>query len=124
LAPYATLIAAGKEIWFDARAGFTVLTAPPELARSALEAAPDAMMMIDSSGIIRFTNRQASSLFQYSHDEIVGRNIEELMPERFRARHIAHRSSYFNNLRLRPMGLGLDLYGRRQDGSEFPWKRS
>jgi PAS domain S-box-containing protein len=97
-----------------------MLTAPPELARSALEAAPDAMMMIDASGIIRFTNGQVSALFQYPHDEIIGRHIEELMPERFRARHIGHRNDYFSNLRLRPMGLGLDLYGRRRDGSEFP----
>ncbi len=78
------------------------------------------MMMIDASGIIRFTNGQVSALFQYPHDEIIGRHIEELMPERFRARHIAHRNGYFGNLRLRPMGAGLDLYGRRRDGSEFP----
>jgi two-component system, sensor histidine kinase len=104
----------------DARTGRAVLTVPPELARSALEAAPDAMMMIDASGIIRFANGQVSVLFQYPHDEIIGRHIEELMPERFRARHVGHRNGYFNNLRLRPMGLGLDLYGRRRDGSEFP----
>lgn len=97
-----------------------MLTVPPELARSALEAAPDAMMMIDASGIIRFTNRQVSVLFQYPHDEIIGRHIEALMPERFRARHVGHRNGYFSNLRLRPMGLGLDLYGRRRDGTEFP----
>jgi len=78
------------------------------------------MMMIDASGIIRFTNRQVSVLFQYPHEEIIGLHVEELMPERFRARHVGHRNGYFNNLRLRPMGLGLELYGRRQDGSEFP----
>jgi two-component system, sensor histidine kinase len=97
-----------------------VLTVPPDLARSALEAAPDAMMMIESSGIIRYANRQASALFQYPHEEIIGRLIEDLMPERFRARHVGHRDIYFCNLRLRPMGLGLELYGLRKDGSEFP----
>ena len=78
------------------------------------------MMMIDASGIIRFANRQVSALFQYPHDEIIGRHIEGLMPERFHARHVGHRNGYFRNMRVRPMGLGLDLYGRRQDGSEFP----
>jgi len=78
------------------------------------------MMMIESSGIIRFANRQVSALFQYQHDDIIGRHIEDLMPERFRARHVGHRNGYFDNVRVRPMGLGLDLYGLRQDGSEFP----
>jgi PAS domain S-box-containing protein len=78
------------------------------------------MMMIDASGIIRFANRQVSALFQYPHDRILGRHIEDLMPQRFRGRHVGHRENYFHNVRLRPMGLGLDLFGLRQDGSEFP----
>jgi PAS domain S-box-containing protein len=97
-----------------------VLTASPELARHALDAAPDAIMMIDADGAIRFANRQASALFLYPHDEIIGRHIEELMPERFRDRHLAHRQGYFRALRVRPMGVGLELYGLRQDGTEFP----
>jgi two-component system, sensor histidine kinase len=93
---------------------------PPELARSALDAAPDAMIIIDASGSIRFVNRQVSALFGYEHDEIVGRSVECLIAERFRARHIAHRDRYVSNVRARPMGAGLDLYARRADGSEFP----
>jgi PAS domain S-box-containing protein len=93
---------------------------PSELARSALEAAPDAMIIIDASGSIRFVNRQVSALFGYEHDEIIGKSIEHLMPERFRARHVGHRDQYTGNVRLRPMGADLDLYARRKDGSEFP----
>ena len=95
-------------------------TAPPDLARSALDAAPDAMIIIDASGIIRFTNRQVSALFGYEHDEIIGQSIEMLMPERFRARHVGHRENYVSNVRVRPMGVGLELFGRRRDGTEFP----
>lgn len=93
---------------------------PPEFARSALDAAPDAMIIIDSGGTIRFANRQVSVVFGHGHDEIVGRNIEVLMPERFRERHIGHRLHYIQNIRVRPMGAGLDLYAQRKDGSEFP----
>ena len=82
-------------------------TAPPDLARSALDAAPDAMIIIDAAGIIRFTNRQVSALFGYEHDEIIGQSIEVLMPERFRARHVGHREHYVSNVRVRPMGRGL-----------------
>jgi two-component system, sensor histidine kinase len=95
-------------------------TAPPDLARSALDAAPDAMIIIDASGVIRFANRQVSALFGYEHDEIVGLSIEKLMPERFRSRHVGHREHYVSNVRVRPMGAGLDLFGRRQNGTEFP----
>jgi PAS domain S-box-containing protein len=94
--------------------------APDDLARSALDAAPDAMMMIDASGIICYANHQVSALFQYSRNEVVGRPIEELLPERFRTRHVGHRQGYVSNTRVRPMGLGLDLFGLRRDGSEFP----
>jgi PAS domain S-box-containing protein len=78
------------------------------------------MMMIDGSGIIRYANRQVSALFQYTHVQIIGHHIEDLMPERFRGRHAGHRENYFRNLRLRPMGRGLELFGLRRDGSEFP----
>lgn len=95
-------------------------TAPPDLARSALDAAPDAMIIIDGSGVIRFVNRQVSSLFGYAHDEIVGKPVELLIPERFHARHVGHRERYRSNERVRPMGVGLELFGRRKDGTEFP----
>ncbi len=97
-----------------------MLSISPELARSALDAAPDAMIIIDSTGIIRYANKQVSALFGFSHDNIVGKEVEQLMPERYRGRHLAHRDSYIRNVRLRPMGQGLELFGRRRDGSEFP----
>src|SRR5579863_7297891 len=74
----------------------------PELARSALDAAPDAMIIIDGAGVIRFANRQLSSIFGYHNDEIIGRPVELLMPERFCARHVAHRHQYTESVRIRP----------------------
>jgi len=91
-----------------------------ELARSALDAAPDAMIIIDDSGVIRFANRQVSALFGYPHDDIIGKRVECLMPKRFWDRHVAHRQSYTRSVRVRPMGAGLDLFGQRLDGTEFP----
>ena len=95
-------------------------TTPPDLARSALDAAPDAMLIIDAAGVIQFANQQVSAVFGYLHDEIIGRTIEALMPERFRSRHLAHRDLYVSTIRVRPMGVGLELFGRRRNGTEFP----
>ncbi|HMK84469.1 MAG TPA: PAS domain S-box protein [Steroidobacteraceae bacterium] len=91
-----------------------------QLARSALDAAPDAMIIIDDAGAIRFANQQVSALFGYPHDELIGKAVEYLIPERFRDRHPSMRLAYIDNVRVRPMGAGLDLFGRRRDGSEFP----
>ncbi|HSY06012.1 MAG TPA: PAS domain S-box protein [Steroidobacteraceae bacterium] len=95
-------------------------SASVELARGALDAAPDAMIIIDEAGIVRFANRQVTALFGYAHDDIVGQSVERLMPSRYRDRHVAHRQGYIAAQRLRPMGQGLALFGQRQDGSEFP----
>ena len=95
-------------------------TAPPDLARIALDAAPDAMLIIDAAGLIRFANQQVFAVFGYSHDEIIGQKIEALMPERFRTRHVNHREHYIDTVPVRPMGAGLDLFGRRKNGTEFP----
>ncbi len=97
-----------------------MLSTQPELARGVLDAAPDAMIVIDASGAIRFANRQVSALFGYPHEAVIGEPVECLMPERFRHRHLAHRRSFADSVRVRPMGAGLELFGRRQDGSEFP----
>jgi two-component system, sensor histidine kinase len=91
-----------------------------QLARSALDAAPDAMIIIDDSGAIRFANRQVSALFGYTHADLIGRSVESLMPERFRTRHVTHRNGYIASVRVRPMGVGLQLYGQRLDGTQFP----
>ncbi|HEX8783773.1 MAG TPA: PAS domain S-box protein, partial [Steroidobacteraceae bacterium] len=97
-----------------------MLSISAELARGVLDAAPDAMVVIDAGGVIRFASRQVSTLFGYDHDAVVGLPVEQLMPERFRGRHIAHRREYNAALRVRAMGEGLALFGRRLDGSEFP----
>ena len=93
---------------------------PGELARSALDAAPDALIIIDAAGTVRFANRQAAALFGYSHDELIGQAVERLLPERFRQRHVTHRQGYLAAPRMRPMGVGATLFARRRDGSEFP----
>ena len=93
---------------------------PSKLAQSALDTAPDAMLIIDSAGIVQFANRQVSVLFGYAHDDVIGQPIEKLMPARFHSRHIGHRHRYMASAHLRPMGLGLDLYAQRRDGTEFP----
>jgi two-component system, sensor histidine kinase len=91
-----------------------------ELVRSVLDSAPDAMIIIDSSGKILFANRQVQALFGHNAADIIGRHVEILLPERFRQRHVGHRSAYTGNVRVRPMGAGLDLFGIRRDGTEFP----
>jgi PAS domain S-box-containing protein len=91
-----------------------------ELARSVLDAAPDAMIVIDAAGKICFGNQQVCALFGYTREELLGMPVEWLMPERLRSRHPALREDYVRNGRVRPMGAGLDLHGRRRDGAEFP----
>jgi PAS domain S-box-containing protein len=85
-----------------------------------LEAAPDAMLGVDSDGLIRLVNGQAERLFGYPREELLGQPIETLVPERSRAVHPRHRKGYFDEPLVRPMGAGIDLSGRRKDGSEFP----
>ena len=97
-----------------------MIAIPPALARRVLDAAPDAMVIIDTFGTIWFANRRVSALFGYAHDDIIGESIETLMPERFRAQHIGHRMHFLSNWRVRAMATGLDLYGQRCDGTEFP----
>jgi two-component system, sensor histidine kinase len=93
---------------------------PPQLVQSALESAPDAIVISDTEGSIVFANRQVAALFGCEVGEIIGRRVETLLPERFRSRHLAHREGYGDNPRMRPMGAGFELFALREDGNEFP----
>ncbi|WP_455567303.1 SpoIIE family protein phosphatase [Streptomyces diastatochromogenes] len=94
--------------------------AAEERFRGLLEAAPDAMVIVDDTGIIRLVNAQTEALFGYGREELLGHPVELLVPGRFRTHHTTHRNSYAHNQQVRPMGAGLDLYGLRKDGTEFP----
>ncbi|RPJ28384.1 MAG: PAS domain-containing sensor histidine kinase [Chloroflexi bacterium] len=88
--------------------------------RSLLESAPDAMIVVDQRGVIRLVNSQTEKVFGYDRLEIIGQPIELLIPKRFRKRHSKHREGYYDEHPVRPMGMGLDLYGLRRNGTEFP----
>jgi PAS domain S-box-containing protein len=88
--------------------------------RDLLESAPDAVLVTDALGTIQLVNAQAELLFGYRREDLIGQKIEMLVPERYRGRHIGHRGGYVGQARTRPMGAGLELYGLRKDGSEFP----
>ncbi len=87
--------------------------------RSLLEAAPDAMVIVDSVGRIALVNSQTEKLFGYNRADLVGQPVEQLMPERYRDRHVDNRELFSIDARVRPMGAGLELFGLRKDATEF-----
>jgi PAS domain S-box-containing protein len=88
--------------------------------QAIVEAAPNAMVMVNQRGSITLINSQTEALFGYPRQELIGHPVETLVPDRFRSAHPGYRKSFFINPQTRAMGVGRDLYGRRRDGSEFP----
>jgi PAS domain S-box-containing protein len=84
------------------------------------EASPDAIVVTDAEGSITSINSQVERLFGYGRQQLIGQSVEILVPDRFRQGHPGHRSAYKAHAIVRPMGAGLELFGRRMDGSEFP----
>ncbi len=98
----------------------TALATAEERFRRAIEAAPNAMMMVDSAGCIVLVNAQTEKLFGYKRQELVGRPVEILVPAQFRTGHPNLRDGFTHAPQARPMGAGRDLYGLRKDGSQVP----
>jgi two-component system, LuxR family, sensor kinase FixL len=95
---------------FDDQIGFSAI----------LEAVNNAIIVIDHQGTITFANQHTLTLFSYDRDELLGKTIEVLLPERFQHHHLNQRNNYYAKPSRRGMGIGMDLFARRYDGSEFP----
>ncbi len=96
------------------------LTLPMEVYQEVFRAAPDAIVVVDRSGRIRSVNPKVHEMFGYESGELVGELVEVLVPDQQRGSHQGHRNGYRGAPRSRAMGLGMELRGRRKDGSEFP----
>ena len=94
--------------------------APSPLSTPVVDASPNAVVGVDGDGRIVYANQQAGVTFGYERDELLGRPIETLLPDHLRDRHVGHREGFRGQATARPMGIGLDLSGRRSDGTEFP----
>ena len=100
-------------------------TPPPpwqtaESLQQLIEAAPVAIVTVDRAGTILYVNQKLEELFGYARAELVDQPVERLLPEQMRAIHVQHRQGYVAEPHVRAMGRGLNLVGRRQDGTTFP----
>lgn len=92
----------------------------PDILFRVFEYAPDANLLIDADGRIIQANSQAQAMFGYPRSELLGQLVELLIPSRYHAQHVGYRSGYINSPRTRPMGAGVELFGRRKNATEFP----
>jgi PAS domain S-box-containing protein len=111
---------AEQQLARNARLSEAALRRSEDTARAVLESASEGIILIDATGRITLVNAAAERMFEYSRAELLGQPLEILLPERIRGDHVTHRAGYFAEPRVRPMGIGLDLSGRRRDGTEFP----
>ena len=88
--------------------------------QSFINNVPDAILVVNNQGTITQISKQAETLFGYTKEELLGNNINKLIPKRLRTIHEKHESNYFRSPRSRPMGVGHELFALRKDGSEFP----
>ena len=91
-----------------------------QLFRGLLESAPDALVVVDERGRIQVVNTRTEQLFGYTRPELMSMSVDDLVPQSLRGSHSGHRAKYFREPTARPMGQGLELMGRRRDGTEFP----
>src|SRR5689334_9142730 len=98
----------------------TTVNATYSIFETLFESLPDAIVLTAVNGTIKRINLQTEKLFGFARGDLIDKSVEVLLPERFRNSHPLQRSSYTSHPHNRPMGLGLELYGRRQDGTEFP----
>jgi protein-histidine pros-kinase len=91
----------------------------PDIAIAMFEELPDAIILVDDQARIQLVNKQTELLFGYARRELFDHPVEMLLPEAVRERHVAHRDAYFQDPRVRPMGVGMVLSGRHKNGREF-----
>jgi PAS domain S-box-containing protein len=104
----------------ERKAAEQIVQASEKKFKALVQSAPDAMVIVNHEREIVLVNLQTERLFGYSTAELLNNKVEMLIPERYRGRHPSHRGGFFSDPKLRPMGAGLELYGLRKDGSEFP----
>ncbi|GEM_PF-294380 len=110
----------GRELKITHGRDISERKAAEEQFKELLESAPDAMVIVDRKGVIKLINLQTEKFFGYARNELIGKPVELLIPERFRENHPQHRGNYFLNPHIRAMGSDLELYGLKNDGTEFP----
>lgn len=91
-----------------------------ERFKGLLESAPDAIVIVDTEGKIVLVNQQTENLFGYTREELINQKVEILVPENFHSQHVQHRANYFKDPKVRAMGVGIELFALRKDGSQFP----
>jgi formate hydrogenlyase transcriptional activator len=104
----------------DRKKAHEIIQRSEQLFRALFEFSPDAIIASDEDGRITGGNARVETLFGYKREDLLGQSVDILVPERFRRTHPDHRREYGSKATARPMGAGLELYGRRKDGSEFP----